>query len=393
MDFAQLLGQSAAAAWLFIPTAILLGALHGLEPGHSKTMMVAFIVAVRGTIAQAVLLGVAATFSHTMVVWAVAMTGMYFFQGLDGEVAEPYFQLASAVLIIAIAIWMCAQTWKNQRAAKRHRREVDADEAGRDKQSLSRRIDTGHGFMALELSPEQPAHWRLRVISGDRWTAEHVTLTVERADGSSQQYDLVDCDGYMESVEAVQGPYDFMVRVSLDHGDHEHGYDLSFTQSERSDGAARQGQGLALATEGYQDAHELSHANDIRRRFSNAPTVTNGQILLFGLTGGLIPCPAAITVLLLCIQVKQFSLGAVLVLCFSIGLAITLVAIGIVASMGMRQASKRYSWLSTAAARAPYFSSVLIVMVGIYTGYHGWSGLQHGPGAQAPTASQAHARS
>jgi len=43
--------------WFFIPTAILLGALHGLEPGHSKTLMAAFIVAIRGTIGQAVLLG------------------------------------------------------------------------------------------------------------------------------------------------------------------------------------------------------------------------------------------------------------------------------------------------------------------------------------------------
>jgi nickel/cobalt transporter (NicO) family protein len=46
----DLLQQSTAHAWLFIPTAILLGALHGLEPGHSKTMMAAFIIAVRGTV-------------------------------------------------------------------------------------------------------------------------------------------------------------------------------------------------------------------------------------------------------------------------------------------------------------------------------------------------------
>lgn len=37
--------------------------------------------------------------------------------------------------------------------------------------------------------------------------------------------------------------------------------------------------------------------------------VTNWQILLFGLTGGLIPCPAAITVLLICIQLKALTLG------------------------------------------------------------------------------------
>jgi len=49
-DFSTLLQQGAANAWLFIPSAILLGALHGLEPGHSKTMMAAFIIAVRGTL-------------------------------------------------------------------------------------------------------------------------------------------------------------------------------------------------------------------------------------------------------------------------------------------------------------------------------------------------------
>lgn len=52
-DFSTLLQQGVANAWLFIPSAILLGALHGLEPGHSKTMMAAFIVAIRGTVKQA----------------------------------------------------------------------------------------------------------------------------------------------------------------------------------------------------------------------------------------------------------------------------------------------------------------------------------------------------
>ncbi|HAI6127943.1 TPA: hypothetical protein HJS51_000231 [Escherichia coli] len=36
-EFTTLLQQG--NAWFFIPSAILLGALHGLEPGHSKTMM------------------------------------------------------------------------------------------------------------------------------------------------------------------------------------------------------------------------------------------------------------------------------------------------------------------------------------------------------------------
>jgi len=116
--FAELLSQGSAHAWLFIPSAILLGALHGLEPGHSKTMMAAFIVAVRGTVGQAILLGLAATVSHTIIVWAIALGGMYFWRGLDGEATEPYFQLASAAIIIGIALWMLWRTWQDQQAAK-----------------------------------------------------------------------------------------------------------------------------------------------------------------------------------------------------------------------------------------------------------------------------------
>jgi len=95
-SFAELLQQGASQAWLYFPSAILLGALHGLEPGHSKTMMAAFIVAIRGTVKQAVLLGLASTLSHTAVVWLVAMAGMYLGQNLNAETTEPYFQLASA---------------------------------------------------------------------------------------------------------------------------------------------------------------------------------------------------------------------------------------------------------------------------------------------------------
>ena len=53
IDFSVLLSQGGVAPWFSIPTAILLGALHGLEPGHSKTMTAAFIVAIRGAVGQA----------------------------------------------------------------------------------------------------------------------------------------------------------------------------------------------------------------------------------------------------------------------------------------------------------------------------------------------------
>src|ERR1700676_5088433 len=114
-DFSQALAQGTAHAWLFIPTAVLLGALHGLEPGHSKTMMAAFIIAVRGTLTQAVLLGLAAAFSHSLVIWALAAAALHYGAQWNAESTEPYFQLGSAALIIGLALWMA---WRTHRDIK-----------------------------------------------------------------------------------------------------------------------------------------------------------------------------------------------------------------------------------------------------------------------------------
>jgi nickel/cobalt exporter len=88
--------------------------------------------------------------------------------------------------------------------------------------------------------------------------------------------------------------------------------------------------------------------------------------------------------LLLCIQFKQFSLGFVLVLCFSIGLAITLVTVGALAALRVRHANKRFSWFGTVARRPPYVSSLLIIAVGLHVGVQGWRGLEAGHHDPAP---------
>ncbi|MCJ2181703.1 nickel/cobalt efflux transporter [Novosphingobium sp. 1949] len=268
-SLSQLLEHSAAHAWLFIPSAILLGALHGLEPGHSKTMMAAFIVAVRGTVRQAVLLGLAATLSHTAVVWIVALGGVYLFKGLSPEGIEPYFQFGSGLVILAMAVWML---------------------------------------------------WRIRR---------------EQSHGHHHDH----------------------------HHDHRHGH-----------GDTALEHALDLTDGGYQDAHEREHAEDIRRRFAGR-TVTTGQIVLFGLTGGLVPCPGAITVLLLCLQLDRVALGSVLVLCFSIGLALTMVLSGVIAALSVRYAQKAFGGFGSLVRKAPYLSGIVILCLGLYLALQGYRAL------------------
>ena len=272
-DIGSLLQQGSTNLWLFVPSAILLGALHGLEPGHSKTMMAAFIIAVRGTVAQAVLLGVSATISHTAIVWIIALLGLHFGSAYNTEAIEPYLQLVSGVLIVLVAIWMMAQTWHHSH----------------------------HGH-------------------NDNHTHDH-------------------------------------------HHDHTHAHDDLKNHSH-----------LDLDPIEDMDDHQRQHALEIQQRFANR-TVTTGQIIMFGLTGGLIPCPASVTVLLICLQLKQITMGVVLVLCFSIGLALTMVGVGAAAALSLNRVSKTWGGFDSIAQKAPYLSGALITLVGIYTAYLGYIGL------------------
>lgn len=315
-SFVAWMPHSAAQGWLFLPLAVLLGALHGLEPGHSKTMMAAFIIAIRGTVAQAVLLGLSAAISHTALVWIVALGGKYFWSGSSAASSEPYFQIASGLAVAAIAAWMMWRTWHGQHGGQHH------------------------------------AHAHAHNAQAGGHTHHH-SHDHPRDHGHSHDHN---------------------------HGTpgHHHHHDDDKSQAAWQD--------LMSQTE-TADAHERAHAAEIARRFASqnasgqaAPAhVTTGQIIVFGLFGGLIPCPAAITVLLLCLQMKAFVLAVVLVLCFSVGVAATMVAAGVLAALSLKHIRTRYSGLFDAfARRAPYASGALMMLVALYMGLSGWLSLSGG---------------
>ncbi len=235
-DFTALLHLGTGQAWLFLPMAVMLGALHGLEPGHSKTMIASYVVAIRGTGPQAALLGLSAALSHSLIVWLLAAVALTYGDVLIAEHAEPYLMLVSGLIVVAMAALMLRRARFDAHAHERHH-----------------------------------AHA---------------------------------------------------------HGGHDH-----------------------------------DHAHDAK------PVVrgkaTTAQVIAFGLTGGLLPCPAAVTVLLICLNLKRAVLGAGMVAAFSAGLALTLVGVGLAAAWGARQVERRLSanteaWLG----RLPYLSLLLVACVG-----------------------------
>ena len=236
-DLSHIIQVGAAHAWLYLPIAVALGALHALEPGHAKSLMAAYIISIRGTPRQAALLGLSATVGHTIVVWVLAVVALLFGQNLIAEQAEPWLTLLSGVLVILLALRMFLRSRVGSHCHKHH----------------------------------QDHH----------------------------------------------------------HHGHSHNHD-----------------------------HDHHHPQP-----KTAATATD--IVWFGFTGGLLPCPAAIAVLLVCIQLKQFVLGVAMVAAFSVGLATTLVAIGIAASWASKKATSTWPWLDSISQRLPYLSAGIVMILGL----------------------------
>ncbi len=270
-DISNLIQTGIVNPWLYLPAALLLGALHALEPGHSKSLMAAFIVAIRGTPAQAVLLGVSAAIGHTIIVWGLALLGLYLGDKLILEKAEPWLVLLSGVLIILLALRLL---------------------------------------------------WSLR------------------------------------SSRSVKKPAPTASKRDNAHGSHSHG--------SHSHGSH------ALSHAGLSpDAHAAAHEREIENQFAGRQNVSNWEIGWFGFTGGLLPCPAAIAVLLVCLHLKAFGLGIAMVAAFSLGLAITLVAVGVVAAWGTRRAAQSWSGFDVWARRIPYASGALVMALGLFITFRG----------------------
>ena len=248
-DIAAIIKTGGSHPWAYLPAAVVLGALHALEPGHSKSVMVAFIVAVRGTILQAVLLGLSAAFGHTLVIWILAALGLHFADANIVAQAEPWLVLASGLLILGLAI------------------------------RLLKHVQEDHGH-----THEAHSH-------------DH------------------------------------------DHHKHDHKHE-HFGHSHMSDA-------------------------EINTRYG-ARAVSSAEVIWFGFTGGLMPCPAAFAVLLICLQLKRAVLGFAMVGAFSAGLALTLVGIGVIAAWGTKRAASHFSsGYEVWANRLPYISGGIVMLLGL----------------------------
>ncbi len=232
---------------LYFPTAVAIGGLHALEPGHAKTLTAAYLIGTKGTKKDAVVLGLSVAVTHSIVVVGLCVLALFFGEKAFTDQAGHWLAVGSSVLVIALGTWLLAK--------------------------------------------------RLRVLRKIRHHAH-------------------------------------------DHHGHDHDH--------------------ALLSD---DEHAKAHMKDLPDYVHKGERPSVSQIISFGAAGGLVPCPAAVSVMLMALSVKETGKGLILVLGFSIGLAATLVALGLAIVTGLSKLDAN-GFLSRFGVYAPAISAGMVILSG-----------------------------
>jgi len=251
MDWAANLG------WILV-VAFGLGALHALEPGHGKSIMGAYLVASRGGIQHAFLLGLVVTVTHTLIVFVLAFGALALAGRFATAEVTRWLEVVSGVLVLGVGLWM---------------------------------IRTSFGSPSITKPAQDKPHEHPH-------THEH---------GHTHPH-------------------------SHQHEQHVHGH-----------------------------AHH-GHTHDVRLPEGRDP-LGMWALLAVGASGGLVPCPAALTALLAAVNLGRPAAGIAVVGAMSLGIAATLIAIGIVFVQAGKWASKLFDSRGL-AVYVPRASAVLITVLG-----------------------------
>jgi ABC-type nickel/cobalt efflux system permease component RcnA len=283
--------------------AAVLGGFHALEPGHGKTMVAAYLVGSRGTARHAVLLGATVTASHTMSVYALGIVTLFASRWVVPEQLYPWLGAVSGLLVAGLG---CAL--------------------------FIRRYVRGYGVR-------------------DRMD-EHA-LAGHHHHGPGRQHDEHD--------------------RHHQHHHHHHDHDddaLASAPLHRHTwwgGHVREDESTAAGA--YAHGHAVTHAHPHGDRGASdaapAAAISLKSLFALGVTGGIVPCPAALVVLLGALAIHRIAFGLFLIVAFSAGLAAVLIALGLAMVFARRFMSRFVARGPLTERWLPLASSAVITVVGM----------------------------
>jgi nickel/cobalt transporter (NicO) family protein len=110
--------------------------------------------------------------------------------------------------------------------------------------------------------------------------------------------------------------------------------------------------------------HRRGHARGHHHHHHEDEALSRRSLVAVGITGGLLPCPSALVVLLAAISLHRVPFGMLLIVAFSAGLALSITGIGLVAVFA-KQIFKRASFEGRLVRLLPAASALVILAAGL----------------------------
>ncbi len=340
--------------WLYFPTALTLGALHALEPGHAKTLTAAYLIGIKGTKRDAFLLGLSVALTHSLVVVAISVAALWLGRETFTKDVTHWLQVGSGVVVVCLGLWMMVKRIRLlKRAPFNHAGSDQYHQHRADPVSIDGNIGWGKLDIILTASGE-----RMRFQASELGMGASLRVLINRPN-SIEVLELVESSmvqGEYLSTVAPEEPHEFSAELEIKLNERRE--TLPFAMHEPDDQHHHDHDLMS------DDDHARAHAATIPNYARRGERPSWRQILAFGAAGGMIPCPASITVMLLALSIGRFASGLLAVAGFSLGLAVTLVGVGLVVVTGLNQlkGSGRFEWVS---AKAPVLSAGVVMLSGI----------------------------
>ncbi len=296
--------QGPGGLWAFLAITGLAfgyGAVHALMPGHAKTLVAAYLISQRGTWWHAVVLAAVVTVTHT-----------------------------ALVVILGLVIWACQAT----------------------RPDLGPKLQLWLGAIAGLLVAGMGLVLGWRAVTGR--TAHHHHEHEHPPHGRRSWLRMLFTHSHPHPV-APAGGHSHTHEPPLPHA-HPHTHDHGHTHHDH---------GHAHHDHGHDHVHPRHHHDHNDHHHEHGPLATHHHhhpqpaaegdrvtvrlLVLMGITGGIVPCPTAMIIMLLGIGANVVAGALYAVGIFSLGLALTLMAIGFLA-LGSRRFATRLLADTTADA-------------------------------------------
>jgi len=195
-----------------------------------------------------------------------------------------------------------------------------------------------------------------------------IGLVLKRASGAPHAHDALGRHIDPRSGEVLDAGHSH--DHSHDHGhshdhshDHGHSHDHSHDHGHSHDHTHDHGHSHA-----HGHSHDHSHGHG--HTHSHSPGgLSRWEVLRLGILGGIVPCPSAFVIGLIAFQQQWYFAGLVMVLVFSMGLAMVLAAIGLVLVqtkdyLNEKRQTTKSRLYRVLEAKLPVFGALVITLIG-----------------------------